>query len=95
MSTNEEASHLVDPELIPALATLPPLQFSAETLMGVRAAMTAIAAANPLSTVAAAQVEHAQCLAPDGHVLPLRIHRPIGPSGQRRAALLHVHSGGS
>jgi acetyl esterase/lipase len=84
----------VDPQLIPALQNFPPFTFSNEILPAIRQGFGEMIRANPLAAAAAAAAELATAQAPDGHGVPLVIHKPAAAANGKRAGVLFIHGGG-
>jgi triacylglycerol lipase len=84
-----DSRHLVDPDLLPLLDTLPLFDLSAETLAGFRTAMPA-----PPAGTGGDGVEETdrKILSHDGEEIALRIFRPTGQDVS--GCLLHIHGGG-
>ncbi len=85
----------IDPDLRPVLDAVPPLEFTAETLTGIRAAMADMFAQAQAPTPAApAVVEAFEVPGPDG-APPVRVvsYRPARDDAVR-PAILHIHGGG-
>lgn len=81
--------HLVDPELLPLLDLMPPVDFAAVDLSALRAASNARYAF--LGTPAIQPVVHT--IAGPGGALEIYLYDPA-PGAPGRAALLHIHGGG-
>lgn len=84
----------VDPELIPALEAMPPVEFSAEGLPMIRAAFAAIGDSMPGRAASEKLVSIAYTKTKDGFDLPMRVHKPQKPRTGKMPALLSIHGGG-
>lgn len=85
----------IDPDLRPALGAVPPLEFTTETLPGIRAAMADMfAQAQAQAPIAPAVVEAFTVPGPDG-APPVRVvsYRPAQHDAVM-PAILHIHGGG-
>jgi acetyl esterase/lipase len=95
--SNDEAilmsRDLIDAELLPALDRIPTLTFSDEMLAGLTAQMRTMLETQPLPQFEG-EVEERQIRSPEGHDIRVMIHRPRGPAGPTRPAVLHMHGGG-
>jgi acetyl esterase/lipase len=87
--------HLIDPELLHALETLPPLDLSPETLPAIRTGIVEMNARYAPPTPLLPEIERSERLVPGPAGAPevrVVIHAPT--SGEARAAYLHIHGGG-
>ena len=84
--------HLIDPELLIGLETLPPIEFSAATLPFIREQMEQMLGL-PVPDVPEVLFEEYRITAPEGHEVPLLVQRPRAPAGAR-PAVLQIHGGG-
>lgn len=85
--------HLVDPELLPGLELIPSIEFSTEILPHIRQRMVEFAASRPVPDIVGVTTKKQLIRAPEGHQIPLLVHRPDGlpPSAP---AVLYAHGGG-
>lgn len=87
-----DVASLIDPEIAAVLAAMPPrTALSAETLDASRAMMLALAAAYERSA-SVVRTDH-EAISADGHVVPLRVHRPAGNTDEL-PAVVWMHGGG-
>ena len=90
--TTARTRHLVDPELVGLLDTMPSVELSAETLPLMRAAPMVF----PVSPEDVARTEKSTHAAPgrDGAPdVPVIVYRPVGAEGVL-PCILHIHGGG-
>jgi len=78
----------IDEELLPAVAALPRIDRT-DVAQARRIVTSRHAAHGPVEGVA---VQEFACIAPDGHVVDLRVYRPFHRTS--RGAVYHVHGGG-
>ncbi|WP_366919448.1 alpha/beta hydrolase [Hydrocarboniphaga sp.] len=86
------SKHLVDPELLAALETLPSFTFSSEVLPLVRQGLDDMLAALPAPEGLQVDVTERRIATPQGHDIGVLIYTPSGTGV--RPAVLHMHGGG-
>ncbi len=87
-----DTRHLVDPELLPGLDLIPPIEFSTEALPAIRAQLARMALFQGLGTVEDVRIERRGITAPQGHELSLLIMRPMDLP-ETAPAVLYMHGG--
>lgn len=85
--------HLVDRDLLAGLDLMPSITFSAEILPAVRQQMAAMIATMPIQSVDGVDSEARTIRSPEGHDIPLLIHRPKSLKANA-PAVLYIHGGG-
>ena len=93
MAGKLSSKHLVDPELLAALETLPTFDFSKEVLPLVRRGLDDMLAAAPVPEGLEVDVTERRITTPEGHDIGVLIYAPRG-GVEVRPAVLHIHGGG-
>jgi len=87
------SKHLIDPEILPALALLPSVAFSSEVIKTVREELAALPATDSGAVPLEVEVYEAKIRTRAGHEIAIVIHVPR-EAAAARPALLHIHGGG-
>jgi triacylglycerol lipase len=87
------SKHLVDPELLAAMETLPTFAFSSEVLPFVRQGLDDMLAAVPVPSGLEVDVVERRIATPQGHDIGVLVYTPSDAGGVR-PAVLHIHGGG-
>ncbi|MBB5685962.1 alpha/beta hydrolase [Sphingobium boeckii] len=87
-----DSRHLVDPELLPGLALIPDIEFSAETLPDIRLQIAHMTELRAQPTMNEVRVERRTISALAGHDVPVLIIRPKALT-EILPAVLYLHGG--
>jgi len=85
--------HLVDPELLPGLEMFPKFAFDAESLPTIRTMMDQMGTGPLAAEGFAGTIERVLLPSPEGHDVPVIVHRPDALP-DKAPAILHIHGGG-
>ena len=84
------SKHLIDPDLLPVVEQIPPMVPTAESLPGLRAALTGLR--SPAPAASGVTVEERAVPGPDGSPVRVLVYAP--ETRPRTGALLWLHTGG-